>query len=113
MRQILFCQRIYNGSAGNEDFLSVIEKNYGQLSLGKNQIQKLENKVSKGIHSNIKIYWTKGQFKEDTYYKEISLEKFKENYSEFEKNKLKYLRGILTYHSQEHLLPFYNQEPNG
>lgn len=83
-----------DGSAGNEDFLSVIEKNYGQLSLGKNQIQKLENNISKGIHSNIKIYWTKGQFKEDTYYKEISLEKFKENYSEFEKNKLKYLRGI-------------------
>lgn len=83
-------------SGKNKNLYDTIRKHYGEEILNENEVLKLENKISTGIHQGIKLFFTEGEFKhkDSLYYKNHAEDAYIENLNAYNENELIYKRGI-------------------
>lgn len=73
---------------------SIVQKHYGENYLNENSLSILENHVCYGIHEGVRLYFTKGEFKNSSYYKTLSEDTYSENLEEYKKDELHYKRAV-------------------
>ncbi|NLY21044.1 MAG: hypothetical protein GXZ08_07170 [Tissierellia bacterium] len=77
---------------------SIVEKHFGVSVLNDNELDKIEREISTGIHKDIKIHLTKGDFNNDLdsrYYQNLVKLQYEKNCAKFEEEQLKYRRSII------------------
>ncbi|MGO3752068.1 MAG: hypothetical protein ACTJGH_04785 [Peptoniphilaceae bacterium] len=84
-----------NTNQSNKYFQSNIEKNYGISYLMPNDSMELENKLCTGIHSGIKLHFTKGDYADKYSFNALRIEEiYEDNLSKFKESELFYKRAI-------------------
>lgn len=83
-------------SSKDLDLFEKLRKHYGECTMNYFDRTNLENEVCTGIHSGIKLFFTKGEYKQkdSLYYKHEAELSHEKNLEKYQENELLYRRGI-------------------
>lgn len=81
--------------SGAKDYSSIIQRRYGKQILKPSELIKLQSEISTGIHQNVKLYFTNGEFNvKDSFFETQAQDTHKKNLDKFKEDELHYRRAI-------------------
>lgn len=85
-----------NIKSGAKNYTPIIERRYGKSVMRLNEVQKLETELSTGIHQNVKLYFTNGEYNvKDSFFETQAKNTHSKNLDKFKENELHFKRAAI------------------
>lgn len=82
--------------SGSKDYSSIIERRYGKAIMRPNEVKKIESEICTGIHQNVKLYFTNGEYNvKDSFFEAQSKESNMNNIEKYHEEELLFKRAAI------------------
>lgn len=82
--------------SGAKDYSAIVERRYGKPIARANEVKKIENEICTGIHENVKLYFTNGEYNlKDSFFKAQAEETHRKNLEKYKADELHFKRAVI------------------